>query len=265
MNRPLALAFAAAFAASAFAQYQIADNQQNGWIRIPGTGVITVGAGKIDGQTGPVLSRPLSADEVRTTVQTLSDGSHINKSETDHFFRDAQGRMRTETETGAVIFDPVAGVSYDVTNRNKTYAKRSITAGATVTIAAAAHYSSVDSASVTGNTTINTSGWHKVTGSDAGKGVTEEDLGTQNVNGFQAHGSRITMTIPVGAQGNDHDLKIVNERWVSDDLKLLVKSSNSDPRFGVTTYELTNIVPGPPNPSLFQPPTDYTMEVQKHQ
>src|SRR5215469_1361725 len=109
MNRPLALVFAAAFAAAAFAQTQMAANQQEGWVRIPGSGIVTFGGGKIDGQTGPVIAKPLSADEVRTTVQTLSDGSHINKSETDHFYRDGQGRMRTETETGAVIYDPVAG------------------------------------------------------------------------------------------------------------------------------------------------------------
>lgn len=64
-----------------------------------------------------------------------------------------------------------------------------------------------------------------------------------------AHGTRITITVPAGTAGNDHDLKIVNGRWVSDDLKLLVKSSNSDPRFGMTSYELTNIV---------QVPADYT-------
>jgi len=33
----------------------------------------------------------------------------------------------------------------------------------------------------------------------------------------------------------------VNERWYSDDLQMVVKSSNSDPRFGTTTYELTDI------------------------
>ena len=38
---------------------------------------------------------------------------------------------------------------------------------------------------------------------------------------------------------------------------MLVKSTNSDPRFGTTTYELSNIVPGPPNPALFQVPGDY--------
>jgi hypothetical protein len=44
---------------------------------------------------------------------------------------------------------------------------------------------------------------------------------------------------------------------VSGDLQVLVKSTNSDPRFGATTYPLSNIVQGPPNPSLFQIPGDY--------
>ena len=73
----------------------------------------------------------------------------------------------------------------------------------------------------------------------------------------------MTVTIPTGAVGNDRDLKVINERWVSDDLKLLVKTSNSDPRFGVTTYELTNIVQKEPDPALFQLPEGY-VEADRH-
>jgi hypothetical protein len=86
-----------------------------------------------------------------------------------------------------------------------------------------------------------------------------EDLGTQLINGVQAHGVRATLTIAVGAIGNDRPLKVVTETWSSDALGVLVKSMNSDPRFGTTTYELTNIVQGPPNPALFEIPGDYTV------
>src|SRR2546427_4349891 len=88
--------------------------------------------------------------------------------------------------------------------------------------------------------------------------VTEE-LPAQVVNGVGVKGSRITMTILAGTFGNDRDVKVINERWYSDDLQVLVKSSNSDPRFGVTSYELTNVVQAPPDPRLFQVPADYTL------
>src|SRR5205823_5565262 len=70
-------------------------------------------------------------------------------------------------------------------------------------------------------------------------------------------GFRVTMTIPAGAFGNDREITLINESWSSDDLQVLVKSSNSDPRYGVTTYELTNIVRVAPDPILFQVLGDY--------
>jgi hypothetical protein len=51
----------------------------------------------------------------------------------------------------------------------------------------------------------------------------------------------------------------VNESWYSADLQMLVKSVNTDPRFGETTYRLTNIVRAMQNPALFQIPPDYTV------
>jgi hypothetical protein len=65
--------------------------------------------------------------------------------------------------------------------------------------------------------------------------------------------------IPAGTVGNDHDLKSVSERWYSDDIKALVRSSNSDPRFGSLKYELTNISQALPDPSLFQLPAGFTL------
>lgn len=121
--------------------------QQQGWIHLP---IVSFDSPRMEGQTGPVLNRPVSANEVRTSVQTLSDGSHINKSETIQFYRDSFGRMVTKTATGSIIYDPVAGFSYDLTDRNNGYTKSPISTGATVTIAAAAHYSSVNSTSGAG-------------------------------------------------------------------------------------------------------------------
>jgi hypothetical protein len=88
---------------------------------------------------------------------------------------------------------------------------------------------------------------------------TSEELGVQTMNGVAAQGIRSTQTIPAGRIGNNRDIHVVNERWYSSDLQLLVKTVNSDPRFGVTTYQLLNIVQGTQDPSLFQIPSDYTV------
>jgi hypothetical protein len=241
MTKQLLISIAAAL--PLLAQIPPAGNAfQNGWLSFP---VPTADAVYLEGQSGPVLGRPLSATEVRRTEQQLSDGSHINHSETEHFYRDSVGRMRTETATGAVIFDPVAGFTYDLTTSRKTYTKSAVRPNAVVTIAAAAHRSSTSSHS--GQATPK-----------PGAGPIAEDLPPQFLNGVYVKGARVTTTIPFGAIGNDRDLKVVNERWYSDDLKLLLKSSNSDPRFGVTTYELTDISQTPPDPALFQIPAGYT-------
>jgi hypothetical protein len=94
--------------------------------------------------------------------------------------------------------------------------------------------------------------------SNASAAVTEH-LGVQSVNGVQAKGTRTTITIPIGEIGNDREIRVVSERWYSDELQMVVKSSNSDPRFGTTTVELTGISRSEPSASLFQVPPDYTI------
>lgn len=90
----------------------------------------------------------------------------------------------------------------------------------------------------------------------ASEAVTES-LGTQTIEGVLAEGTRSTTTIPAGQIGNERPIEIVSERWFSPDLKVLVMSRQSDPRFGETTYRLSNIVIGHPEPSLFEVPPDF--------
>ena len=72
-------------------------------------------------------------------------------------------------------------------------------------------------------------------------------------------GTRTTVTIPAGEIGNELPINIVSERWFSPDLKVLVMSRQSDPRFGETTYRLTNITRAEPSPHLFEIPADFTI------
>ena len=84
-----------------------------------------------------------------------------------------------------------------------------------------------------------------------------ETLGTQFMEGIAVEGTRTTLTIPAGQIGNELPINIVSERWFSPDLKVLVMSRQSDPRFGETTYRLTNLSRAEPSPSLFQIPADF--------
>ena len=95
-------------------------------------------------------------------------------------------------------------------------------------------------------------------GPDA-ENAAQEELGTQTINGLAATGKRTTRTIPAGAFGNAQPIQIVREVWVSTDLKVPLTIKSSDPRFGTTVTQLTNVVQGEPDAALFQVPAGYTV------
>jgi hypothetical protein len=88
----------------------------------------------------------------------------------------------------------------------------------------------------------------------------KEQLGKQTIEGVEAEGTRTTVTIPAGEIGNERPIEIVSERWYSPELQLVVMTRNSDPRTGETTYKLTNINRAEPAKSLFEVPSDYTIQ-----
>jgi hypothetical protein len=86
-----------------------------------------------------------------------------------------------------------------------------------------------------------------------------EQLGTRNIEGVLAEGTRTTFTIPAGQIGNERPLEIVSERWYSQELKMTVMTRQTDPRTGETTFKLTGINRGEPARYLFEVPADYTI------
>ena len=66
--------------------------------------------------------------------------------------------------------------------------------------------------------------------------IRDEPLGARQIGNVDATGRRITMTIPAGQSGNELPVTIVEERWESPDLKLLLYARCTDPRSGVIEY-----------------------------
>jgi len=229
-----------------------------------GFGNSVVGAGRIlDEGFGNrmITGKPFSATEERHSLEVLGDGTRIENMQTNRLFRDADGRTRVEEMNGTVtINDPVAHVQIQLDPATKTAHKQT---GRTF------FYNS------TANGVFQTGGFgyaYAFTTARPGQanlpaGVmseTTENLGMQQINGVTAEGVRTTMVIPKGQIGNNRDIKIVTEHWSSSDLQMLVKSANSDPRFGDTTYQLTKITHGAPDAALFQIPADYTVAEQRN-
>ena len=88
----------------------------------------------------------------------------------------------------------------------------------------------------------------------------KEELGKQIIEGVEAEGTRTTVTIPAGEIGNERPIEIVNERWYSPELQLVVMTRHSDPRSGETTYKLTNLNRTEPAKSLFEVPPGFTVK-----
>ncbi len=90
--------------------------------------------------------------------------------------------------------------------------------------------------------------------------TTTESLGQQIIEGVPAEGKRTTTVIPAGGVGNAQPIKIVSEEWFSPDLQVLVMTRHSDPRSGETSYRLTNLIRAEQDRSLFEVPSDYTIQ-----
>lgn len=214
-----------------------------------------------------VTGRPFSGVEVHQSRQELSDGTVISNSSTDRFYRDSAGRTRMEDDAHkrVVIEDPVARVTITLETGSKKARRLSMgPAEASIKFDARAAKPSpmlftytIDDSASPADVKV---GFAAVASRAAEKSDTaEENLGVESLDGVLATHTRRTLTIPQGQIGNDRDIHVVNERWYSDDLQMIVKTVNSDPRFGENTYELTEISRDEPDASLFQVPADYTV------
>ncbi len=207
----------------------------------------------VEAQVGPVTAHPISGKETRRTTQALADGTELSHADTSEFYRDSSGRVREESPDRVEIFDNVGQAEYDMSSVKKTYSRSQLSGRE--------HYIAV---AVFGGTSYTSTSTDPNYGSRHQPDGQAEDLEPQTINGIYAKHSRVTVTIPAGAIGNNREIKVVNERWYSDELKVLIKSVNTDPRFGVNTYELTDIKQTEPDPALFKPPADYTQVTREH-
>jgi hypothetical protein len=203
-----------------------------------------------------VTGAPYSAVAVTETKQHLADGNVIDRTVHSNVFRDSQGRTRRETtftgagplaasgqpRTAIMIHDPVASSAYVLHPDSKTAEQlptrpRGAKNGAKLQ----GRFEARMEQEVANGT------------------LKKEDLGVQTINGISAQGTRYTRAIPAGQIGNANPINIVSERWYSPELQVVVKSTRNDPRFGETTYMLTNIQRSEPAAALFTLPPDYSI------
>lgn len=216
-----------------------------------------------------VTGEPYSAVTKVENVKIADDGtrfeSHMMRQKT---YRDSLGRTRIEHYIGMSISgsdskptlvsiwirDPAAGVSYFLDPRTHT-AKETHTAKAPPADPGTAVQSFTQLRPSPNSQSQEERERYQPK-------VTEEDLGTQEMEGLTVTGKRITIAFPAGAQGSDRPFEVVTERWASEELKTFILIKNSDPRNGENTIRTTDIDRSEPDPSLFEIPPDYTITEQ---
>ena len=204
---------------------------------------------------GVITGSPFSAQFTSTTTQVLADGTTIQHQTSGTLARDSQGRTRREMTLPAIgpwatsgtpaqavfLSDPVAGTRYVLDVNNKTVRQLPMRNKA----ANLAATPSTESPRLRAGNRIP---------------ATTESLGSQMIEGVSAQGTRTTRTLAIGAIGNDRPIQIVVETWYSAELHMNVMSKRTDPRFGTTTFHLTNVQRQEPNASLFQVPSEFTAQ-----
>jgi hypothetical protein len=199
---------------------------------------------------------PYSGKETTVKTQTLTDGSTTTETNVEYLWRDTYGRTRREiishTLSGAeyrqvIITDPVHGIylkwMIDYPSDKKLMHiwpnAQHVTAQIPVNIPPA-----------TPGITTPTSGFQR------------EVLTPQEINGVYAEGTRIIHAIQLTEESSRRTIDVINEIWTSPELKIMMRQIHEDPRSGKTTTDVTDVVRGDPDPSLFQAPSGY--EVVDH-
>jgi hypothetical protein len=257
--------------------------------------VSTAGKFGLQDEAAVVKNEPYQAQAVTEMKQTLADGSHIVQSTTATVARDSDGRTvrvqklntmgpwksadssQGNSQTLTTIFDPVAKEHIDYTSSSKVAhvlfmpsvppgavigAEGGFNVAATSPLGGAESGLTVSGPAPVGAMVQGFAVQARPISPQVSKGIEPktESLGTTTIEGVQVTGTRNTSTIPAGTIGNDKDLNIIRETWYSLELKLVIQSMQSDPRFGQTTYTLKNIQQGSPDVTLFQVPANYTID-----
>lgn len=201
-----------------------------------------------------VKNFPYTATAITESTMTLADGNRMVNKKTSLLARDSEGRTRREETLGEIGLMPVKGTHIvlisDPTERIDyvLYPERKV-------MQQLKHRENEISVQAKG-------GWTGKEEKPKYLGtVKEETLGTQVIEGITCTGTRLVQTIPAGMIGNEKEMVLTAESWVSRDLHLLVLRKRRNALSGETVYRLTNINRGEPDASLFQVPTDYKLEV----
>lgn len=203
-----------------------------------------------------IAGAPFAADVVKESTRLQADGARTAIETHGKMFRDSAGRTRSETELPpstagmpsrhfVTIIDPVQQLSIVLDVDAKTAAVFHLPAPSAVSARAMKLTSNVHATHSSGGSSV--------------KEQSTEDLGATMLEGFSVSGTRRTLPAEAGT-GNNKALNAVTDSWFSPDLKVELLATVHVSQFVSRTTRLTNIVPGEPDPALFQVPYGYMIQ-----
>lgn len=176
---------------------------------------------------------PLRADLEINRLTVEAGGQRQTEKETQHLYRDGQGRTRTEAGSTVTISDPVGKSTLVLDTASRTYQRTTTQAPR-----------SPDSA------TRDAKGDQKLA-------AAPRFLGTSTVSGVRAEGRVYDVSLPAHGKLIPARQKEVT-LWLSTDLQLPVQTRVAEPSGAVNTQTYTNIKAGTePAAELFEVPAGY--------
>lgn len=235
------------------------------WLLVSGLGATLVAsAGMLADEPPAIAGAPFSGVLETQSTTNFMDGNRIVRTNTVRYFRDGQGRTRTEHQGSnaqgmlalavETINDPVSGQHISLLPKQKMATVFKLPPGA------ASHTAAV-SACNDNVTSMALMGMGMATGASqlTEASTSTTTLGEKAVNGLNVTGCRIVKTIPAGVLGNEKPITSTVEQWVSTDLGMIVQVSEASSLGGTVTLNLQQVILSEPDASLFTIPANYTV------
>ena len=210
----------------------------------PGPGIDILGVQPLE-MSAPVVGAPFSAETFTEFVQEFVDGNRMEQQMVGSIARDGAGRLRRELPIGGAggprlvtIIVPDERIHYRLDSANKIAWRLRMAPPR------------LDRSANPGKRPLP-------------DGMTTEQLGASSWEGLKIEGTRTTFVIPPNSIGNQRAIDVINERWYSPDLQMIVQTYRSDPRTGKASYKLIKLVRGEPGAHLFEIPSGYTIRDER--
>jgi hypothetical protein len=214
----------------------------------------------------PATNTPFSATIQTTHEEKFVDGNVIHGQIVTHAYRDSAGRVRSET-SGLCNFDPDGQLRPTFTISVDDPATRTSMSwqvnDTSEKVARVYHEPDPKTAAATAMPLTEQQRQRIAQLQEHSRKYTRnEKLGSKMIGGMMTDGSRQITTIPAGEQGNDRPIETTDEYWTTRDSTMMMLHIVDDPRAGHTVTEVTELIRGEPDPSLFAPPPGYKLVEQ---